>query len=111
MDLGVYGVNKVFNDALRGEGFKHISFGDVSEKDLNKQSIFPLAHLTLLSNRLTPAVNFYTYEIYILDVVDVNTNNPRESKNELSLTTNIEDVFHDLSFKFNRAWQTVTQNN
>lgn len=109
-DLGVYGINKLLTDSLRSQGFNRVTFGNVSEKDLQDQSIFPLAHLSLLTNRQTSSVNYFNYEIHILDLVDVNANDPRESENQLSLTSNVEDVFHDLSFKFNRAWQSVQKN-
>ena len=66
-----------------------------------------MAHLTLSSNVQTSQINTFTYEVAILDLVDVNSDDPRDSKNELSLTSNIEDVFHDLSFKWNRAWQSI----
>jgi hypothetical protein len=113
MEYGVYRIDKILTDALKGAGFKRVTFGDVSEKDLQKQTIFPFAHLTLLTNQQTRSIETFTYEIAILDIVDVNSNDPRESKNELSLTSNVEDVFHDLGFKWNKAWQTVvtTANN
>jgi len=109
-DLGVYGINNLLHDALVDQGFRRVTFGTVSETDLQDQSIMPLAHLSLLSNRLTTQVSYFNYEIHILDLVDDNSNNPRESLNELSLISNVEDVFHDLSFKFNRAWQSIKKN-
>ena len=107
MDYGVYRIDELLTTALRNEGFKRVTFGDVNEQDLQKQSMMPFAHLTFTSVNQTTSIQTFTYQIVILDLVDDNSNDPRESKNQLSLTTNVEDVFHDLSFKFNRAWQTV----
>lgn len=113
MDYGVYRVDKILTDALKGEGFNTVTFGDNNEADIQKQNIYPYAHLTLTSNVQTTQIETFTYEITILDLVDSNSFDPRDSKNQLSLTTNVEDVFHDLSYKWNRAWQTVkkTANN
>lgn len=110
MDYGIYRVDKVLTDALKGEGFKRVTFGSLSEKDLQKQSIYPLAHLTIVSDVQTRNVQTISYQIAILDIVDVNSDNPRDSKNDMSLTNNIEDIFHDLSFKWNKAWQKVAKN-
>lgn len=109
-DLGVYGINALLYDALTTEGFNKVTFGTNSEVDLSDQSIYPYAHLTLTSNKQTSQINTFTYGINILDLVDDNSNNPRESLNELSLISNVEDVFHDLSFKWNRAWQSIKKN-
>lgn len=110
MDTGVYRVDKVIVDALKGAGFKRVTFGDINDTDLNKQGIMPLAHLTMSSNIQTSRTLTFNYEIAILDLVDENSDDPRDSFNQMSLTNNIEDVLHDLSFMFNRAWQGIKKN-
>lgn len=103
---GIYRVNELLHDALKAEGFVTVTFGTESEKDLSKQNIFPYAHLTLTSRDISSSIDTITYEIAILDVVDEGNDDPRESLNQFGLTNNIEDVFHDLGYKFNRAYQT-----
>jgi|LGOV01.1.fsa_nt_gb hypothetical protein len=104
--MSIYKADQLLVAALKAEGFQTVTFGTVSETDLKKQSIFPLCHVTLVSNSFTNSITTITYDITILDVVDVNSLDPREMQNDFGLTSNIEDVFHDLAFKFNRAYQT-----
>lgn len=107
MSEGVYRVDKILTDALKGVGFKRVTFGQEGEIDLKKGAIFPIAHMTIVNSIHASSVITYNYEITILDLVDSNSNSSRDSLNELSLTTNIEDVFHDLGFMWNKAWQGV----
>ena len=109
MSNGIYRVDKVIATALQNAGFKRVTFGQEGEVDLQKQSIYPLAHMTINSNTQTSSISTFSYEITILDLVDVNSESPRDSLNQMSLTTNIEDVFHDLSYKWSVAWRGIKQ--
>lgn len=104
MNSGIYRINELLYQALKAQGFKTITFGTVSEVDLNKQNIYPIAHLTFIDRTLTSSTDSFNYSLQLLDIIDVNSLDPRESKNDLRLTNNVEDIFHDLGYKFNRAW-------
>ncbi len=106
MSEGIYKADKILFDALKAEGFNTITFGDISEKDLKKQSIYPLCHITILNTTQTTSIETISYNVTILDLVDDNDLNSRDMTNDFRLTTNIEDVFHDLAYKFNRAYQS-----
>lgn len=104
--MSIYKADELLFNALKAEGFKTVTFGTITEVDLSKQTIFPMCHLTLTDNTFTNNITTITYDIRILDVVDENSLDPRKMQNDFGLTSNIEDVFHDLAFKFNRAYQT-----
>ena len=106
MSTGIYKADELLHDALRNEGFNTITFGDISAKDLKKQSIYPLCHITIVSTTHAPQIETVSYSVTILDLVDENENDTRASLNQFRLTSNIEDVFHDLAYRWNRAYQT-----
>ena len=104
MNTGIYRANELLFAAFKAEGFNTVTFGTVSETDLDKQNIFPMAHMTLVDRALTGNTDTFNYTLQLLDVIDFNSLDPRESKNEMGLTNNVEDIFHDLGYRFNRAW-------
>ena len=102
---GLYQTNELLHDKLKEVGFNTITFGDASEVDLNKQNIFPLCHISLVDRTLNSNNQVSQYQVILLDLVDENNLDPRESLNDFRLTHNVEDIFHDLSHKFNKAYQ------
>lgn len=105
MTTGIYKADEVLFNALKAEGFNTVTFGTITEADLKKQTIYPLCHITLQDVVFTNAIQTITYNLTVLDLVDENANNPRTALNDFRLTSNIEDVFHDLAYRFNRAYQ------
>jgi hypothetical protein len=107
MSTGLYKADDILHDAIKAEGFNTVTFGDVSAVDLQKQSIYPLCHVTITDVAQTSSIQTISYFITILDLIDENNLNKRTSENKFRLTSNIEDVFHDLAYRFNRAYQTL----
>jgi len=78
---GFYNVTDKLKDALIAEPFVNtVTFGSIDDVDLNKQTIFPLSHITV--NNTTVGTKTLTLNISILsmDIVDI-------SKDE------VDDVF------------------
>ena len=78
---GFYNVTDKLKDTLLAEPFVNtVTFGSLDDVDLNKQTIFPLSHITV--NNTTVGTKTLTFNISILsmDIVDI-------SKDE------VEDVF------------------
>ena len=78
---GFYNVTDKLKDTLLAEPFVNtVTFGSLDDVDLNKQTIFPLSHITV--NNTTVGTKTLTFNISILsmDIVDV-------SKDE------VEDIF------------------
>ena len=69
---GFYNVTDKIKDALIAEPFVNtVTFGSIDDVDLNKQTIFPLSHITV--NNTTVGTKTLTFNISILsmDVVDI----------------------------------------
>ena len=78
---GFYNVTDKLKDTLLEEPFVNtVTFGSLDDVDLNKQTIFPLSHITV--NNTTVGTKTLTFNISILsmDIVDI-------SKDE------VEDIF------------------
>ena len=56
---GFYNVTDKIKDALVAEPFVNtVTFGSIDDVDLNKQTIFPLSHVTVNSTNNIPAGNW-----------------------------------------------------
>jgi len=98
---GVYHSSEELAAQLRAAGFNTVTFGDLSEVDLNKQSLFPLAHVVLSSLDLNTSTAVINYDLVVMDAIDHNTNDPRNETTPFNRTDNVEDVYHDLATKVN----------
>lgn len=69
---GFYNLTDKLKDTLLAEPFVNtVTFGSLDDIDLNKQTIFPLSHITV--NNTTVSTNTLTFNISILsmDIVDI----------------------------------------
>ena len=65
-----YNIVDKIKDVISAEPFNNeMTFGDISDIDLKKQSLFPLAHLTI--NNATINENFVNFNmtIFFMDIV------------------------------------------
>lgn len=105
MSNGIYKVTEIINESFRAEGFRTITWGELQEKDLNKQNIFPLINITLLNRVFRPSTETITVSLFFFDIVYKGKPlDPRTTKNEMSSVDNTEDIFQDLGYRINRAW-------
>ena len=51
-----------------------VTFGDVSDVDLSKTTIFPLAHINVDNVSITGPTVVFTVNLLVMDVVDFNSN-------------------------------------
>ena len=103
----IYEINDILHTKFKAQGFNAITFGDVSEVDLQKQSILPLAHIVLDSIENLPASVNVNYTGVVVDSIDSNNLDPRTTLNKFSRTDNLEDVFHDLAFRLRRVFLSI----
>lgn len=69
---GFYRVTDIIKDTLQADpNCNTVTYGDITQVDLNKQTIFPLSHIIV--NSATSGENIMTFNISILamDIVDV----------------------------------------
>lgn len=89
----VYDIVDKLKDRLRtNPNVFTVTYGDLSEVDLNKTTIFPLSHLNITNVIFDgPTMNF-TIQLLALDVVDYNKDAP--SKDVINGNDNLQDVYN-----------------
>ena len=78
---GFYNLTDKLKDALIAEPFVNtVTFGSLDDVDLNKQTIFPLSHITVNNTTVGSKTLTFNVSILAMDIVDI-------SKDE------VEDIF------------------
>jgi hypothetical protein len=106
MNTGVYRTNEIIYNSLK-DNFNKITFGDPSLVDMNKMDLFPLAHVSITNITNTRNTKTISYQIVIFDLIDENNLEETDIKNNFRLTNNLEDVIHDLDFRFMKTWGSM----
>ena len=79
--------------------------GDITEVDLNKQSIFPLAHIIVTNARFSSTIISYDIDVLFMDIVyeDDTTNEPLiySNDNENYVLNNMLNVGNHVTDSFN----------
>ena len=89
----VYDILNKIKDRLRDNpNVFTVSFGDLTEIDLNKTTIFPLSHLTITNVTFQRSVINFTIRLMSLDVVDYNKEN--YSDDIFYGNDNLQDVYN-----------------
>ena len=69
---GFYNVTDKLKDALIAEPFVNtVTFGSIDDVDLNKQTIFPLSHITVNNTIVGTKTLTFNISILSMDIVDV----------------------------------------
>ena len=77
---GFYRVLDTIKDTLQADtNCNTVTYGDITQIDLSKQTIFPLSHIIV--NSVTSGENIMTFNLSILamDIVDVNKDEVTDS--------------------------------
>lgn len=90
---------------LKDAGFNTVTFGNINDVDLDKQSIYPLAHITLGEVNLRGAVAIGQYNLAVMDMVD-----DSKTINGIGSYDNTLDIANDLGEKVNQVWQRFQRN-
>jgi len=89
----VYDVLDKVRDRLRDNpNVFSVTFGDISEVDLNKTTIFPLSHLTITNVTFERSVINFTIALLCLDVVDYNKE--KYDDDVFYGNTNLQDIYN-----------------
>jgi hypothetical protein len=89
----VYDILNKIKDRLRDNpNVFTVTFGDITQVDLNKTTIFPLSHLTITNVTFQRSVINFTIRLMSLDVVDYNKEN--YSDDIFYGNNNIQDVYN-----------------
>jgi hypothetical protein len=89
----VYDILDKVRDRLRDNpNVFSVTFGDISEVDLNKTTIFPLSHLTITNVTFERSVLNFTIQLLCLDIVDYNKE--KYDDDIFYGNTNIQDIYN-----------------
>ena len=77
-------IQKLRDELLANRNITTVSVGDITEVDLDKQTIFPLAHIVVGNASFVNQVINYNISIIIMDIVhsDTTTDEPEIYKND-----------------------------
>jgi len=89
----VYDILDKVRDKLRDNpNVFTVTFGDISEVDLNKTTIFPLSHLTITNVTFERSVINFTIALMCIDIVDYNKE--KYDDDVFYGNTNLQDVYN-----------------
>lgn len=84
-----------------------VTYGDIFEVDLNKQSIYPLAHIMLGSATLTDHIIEHTVTVLCMDIVDVSKADQRDEAEPFYGIDNEQDVLNTQLYVMNDLIQNL----
>lgn len=89
----VYDILDTIKNELRAtKGVNTVSFGNITENDLDKTTIFPLSHVILGVSRHLGNIIEFNITILMSDIVDVN--NSKTDGDEFYGNDNLQDVLN-----------------
>jgi hypothetical protein len=102
----VYDILDKVRDRLRDNpNVFTVTFGDISEVDLNKTTIFPLSHLTITNVTFERSVINFTIALMCVDIVDYNKE--KYDDDIFYGNTNLQDVYNTQLQVVNDVVQSV----
>jgi hypothetical protein len=87
-----YDITKALKDQLENEITKTVTLGDISEVDLNRRSIFPLAHIICNSGTIGQRVLTLDFSVLFMDLVDYSEDNAKDNTEPFYGNNNLQDV-------------------
>jgi len=88
-----------------------ITQGDVSGIDVNKQNLYPLAHIVVNSSSFVSATINFNVTILAMDIIDVSksetTDQFRGNDNEIDILNAMLTLLNRVFEKFRREYQTL----
>ena len=89
----VYDILDEVRDKLRDNpNVFTVTFGDITEVDLNKTTMFPLSHLTITNVTFDGSIINFTIRMLCLDIVDYNKE--KYDDDVFYGNTNLQDVYN-----------------
>jgi hypothetical protein len=103
-----YNVTDKLKETLRSyEGISTVTFGDITQVDLKRQSIFPLAHIVVNSADLLGNVINFNFSILFLDLVDESDQDLNKQEEPFYGINNLQDVYNSLLAQANHLDQDL----
>lgn len=94
---GYFGASDAIRRALKKTNrVNTITHGDLSDVDLGRMNIYPLAHVVTQSATFDKTTTEYTFLVTLLDIIDFDRNDPDLMIEPFYGTDNAQDILHDL---------------
>ena len=100
---GFYQITKALNDELKTAGFNTVTFGDITQVDLKRQTIYPLAHITPDVVTSQDATLNYSFQVLGMDLIDFNKDDVDDENVPFYGIDNKQDVLHDILLRLQQA--------
>ena len=105
-----YNITKTIKDALESNSQVNVvTFGDIFDIDLNKQTIFPLAHIMVNSATIDQQIVTMNISVVAMDIVDVSKVDPRSEENIFYGNNNEHDVLNTQLAVINSLTQQLSR--
>lgn len=103
----VYDILEKIRDFMRiGEGTSSVTFGNLSDIDLNKLNIYPLLHMKLEEATVNETTIDFTLRIWAADVID-RSNEPLDTDDRFNGNDNLIDILNTQFQVINRLFQNL----
>jgi hypothetical protein len=90
-----YTVTQKLHDLLIADNNVNVvTIGDISEADLAKQRIFPLAHIIVGNTALNGSTMTMNFTVICMDVVDINKDQLRSEAQPFYGMNNLQDIYN-----------------
>ena len=114
-----YRITNAINDHFKNSDIINtITYGDITEVDLNKQTIFPLAHVMVNNASLDNSTIVFNVSVIVMDIVHVNKNSFEDLENvtygdydTFKGNDNEQDVLNIMLYVVNRLNQFMSRGN
>lgn len=92
---GFYNLTDKIRETLQLDQYVNtVTYGDLFDVDLNKQTIFPLSHFMVTNAVLQESVWSFSISLLCMDIVEENKNFAEGIPNEFRGNNNEQDVFN-----------------
>jgi hypothetical protein len=90
-----YNITKTIKDTLEAHSQVNVvTYGDIYDVDLNKQTIFPLSHITVNQATFEGQTVRMSITVIAMDVVDETKEDPRDQNEPFYGTNNEQDILN-----------------
>lgn len=83
-----------------------VTFGDITDVDLNKETIFPLAHINVDNVQFNGPIAAFELKIMVMDIVDANKN---EKEDDFIGNDNTQDILNSQMAVLQRLYAEITR--
>lgn len=82
----------IYNHLSNNNITKTVTIGDITEVDLNRRTIFPLAHIIVNAGNITPQVINLQLSVLFMDLVDYSDTQTKDQQQPFYGNNNLQDV-------------------